>query len=136
MTAVTDEDQGKGDGTGKPDGRADGRWDDGLIARRAAAAEAREAEETAPPTPAEDDAEPQVEAYAPGLDRVAHAAAVAVLGLPQPEPDPGDGLLAAAGVLREGLGHDRILSRAQRALAWGSSSRAGFWEECGCSGPA
>lgn len=64
MTAVTDEDHGKGDGTGKPDGRADGRWDDGLIARRAAAAEAREAEETAPPTPAED-AEPQVEAYAP-----------------------------------------------------------------------
>ncbi|NEB82737.1 ATP-binding protein, partial [Streptomyces anulatus] len=65
MTAVTDEDQDNGDGTPKADRRADGRWDDGLIARRAAAGEAREAGETAPRAPAEDEAEPQVEAYVP-----------------------------------------------------------------------
>ncbi|WP_103531666.1 GTPase [Streptomyces sp. SM11] len=69
MTAVTDEDNGKGTGTGKSDGgrsgRKGGRWDDGLIARRAAAAETHEAGEPVPGTSDEDDPEPQVEAYVP-----------------------------------------------------------------------
>ncbi|WP_097882202.1 GTPase [Streptomyces sp. st140] len=110
MTAVTDEDHGKGDGTGKPDGRADGRWDDGLIARRAA--EAREAEETAPPTPAEDDAEPQVEAYAPAdgplparLDALRE-----LVGLSRARLDR-DTLAEAGRVLDEAAARQRLSSR-------------------------
>lgn len=61
MTAVTDEDQSKGSGTRK----RDGRWDDGLIARRAAAARTRRAADPAPRTPDDDEADLQVEAYAP-----------------------------------------------------------------------
>ncbi|WP_228991239.1 YfjP family GTPase [Streptomyces sp. DH8] len=61
MTAVTDEDQSKDSGTRK----RDGRWDDGLIARRAAAARTREAADPAPRTPDDDEADLQVEAYAP-----------------------------------------------------------------------
>ncbi|MFJ8250345.1 GTPase [Streptomyces sp. NPDC094466] len=81
MTAVTDQDNGNGNGSGKDSGLSgkdggkadggapgrvgDGRWDDGLIARRAAAAEADEAGGTVSRASAEDDAEPQVEAYDP-----------------------------------------------------------------------
>ncbi|MFE3009215.1 GTPase, partial [Streptomyces sp. NPDC059243] len=45
--------------------KRDGRWDDGLIARRAAAARTRRAADPAPRTPDDDEADLQVEAYAP-----------------------------------------------------------------------
>ncbi|MFJ6614075.1 GTPase [Streptomyces sp. NPDC091289] len=123
MTAVTDEDQGKGrgkkmkgegaapaDGDGR--GRKDGRWDDGLIARRAAAAEAREAGEPAPGTPDEDDPEPQVEAYVPSggplpprLDALRE-----LVGLSRARLDR-DTLAEAGRVLDEAAARQRLSSR-------------------------
>ncbi|MFD4025358.1 GTPase [Streptomyces sp. NPDC058576] len=118
MTAVTDEDQGNDSdsGTGKTDGREggrkDGRWDDGLIARRAAAAEAREAGEPESPAPAEDDAEPQVEAYAPAdgplpprLDALRE-----LVGLSRARLDR-DTLAEAGRVLDEAAARQRLSSR-------------------------
>ncbi|MGW6721051.1 GTPase [Streptomyces sp. NPDC054995] len=114
MTAVTDEDHGKDSdsGTGKTDGRKDGRWDDGLIARRAAAAEAREAGESEPRTPAEDDADPQVEAYAPAegplptrLDALRE-----LVGLSRARLDR-DTLAEAGRVLDEAAARQRLSSR-------------------------
>ncbi|MFE7343052.1 GTPase [Streptomyces griseus] len=132
MTAVTDEDQGpgnvKGKGEGKGDGegtgvgtgtsdgavagRKDGRWDDGLIARRAAAAEAREAGESAPRTPDQDEARPQVEAYAPAdgplptrLDALRE-----LVGLSRARLDR-DTLAEAGRVLDEAAARQRLSSR-------------------------
>ncbi|MFE6769918.1 GTPase [Streptomyces fimicarius] len=132
MTAVTDEDQGpgnvKGKGEGKGDGegtgvgtgtsdgagvgRKDGRWDDGLIARRAAAAEAREAGEPAPRTPDQDEARPQVEAYAPAdgplptrLDALRE-----LVGLSRARLDR-DTLAEAGRVLDEAAARQRLSSR-------------------------
>ncbi|RPK84161.1 GTPase [Streptomyces sp. ADI98-10] len=120
MTAVTDEDNGKGNGTkkaGDPENgagrrREDGRWDDGLIARRAAAAEAREAGQRAPGTSGEDDPEPQVEAYVPSggplpprLDALRE-----LVGLSRARLDRGT--LAEAGrVLDEAAARQRLSSR-------------------------
>ncbi|MDX3342097.1 50S ribosome-binding GTPase [Streptomyces sp. ME02-6979.5a] len=132
MTAVTDEDQGpgnvkgKGKGEGKSRGRGagagasdgagagrkDGRWDDGLIARRAAAAEAREAGESAPRTPDQDEAQPQVEAYAPAdgplptrLDALRE-----LVGLSRARLDR-DTLAEAGRVLDEAAARQRLSSR-------------------------
>ncbi|MDQ0984491.1 YfjP family GTPase [Streptomyces sp. V2I9] len=108
MTAVTDEDQGNDSGTRKPDGR----WDDGLIARRAAAAEPREAAGPAPRTAAEDDADPQVEAYAPAdgplptrLDALRE-----LVGLSRARLDR-DTLAEAGRVLDEAAARQRLSSR-------------------------
>ncbi|MGY5002565.1 GTPase [Streptomyces griseus] len=138
MTAVTDEDQGpgnvkgkgKGEGEGKSRGRGtgrgagagtsdgagagrkDGRWDDGLIARRAAAAEAREAGESAPRTPDQDEAQPQVEAYTPAdgplptrLDALRE-----LVGLSRARLDR-DTLAEAGRVLDEAAARQRLSSR-------------------------
>ncbi len=136
MTAVTDEDQGpgnvkgkgkgEGEGEGKSRGRGagagasdgagagrkDGRWDDGLIARRAAAAEAREAGESAPRTPDQDEAQPQVEAYAPAdgplptrLDALRE-----LVGLSRARLDR-DTLAEAGRVLDEAAARQRLSSR-------------------------
>ncbi|WP_030077621.1 MULTISPECIES: YfjP family GTPase [Streptomyces] len=139
MTAVTDEDQGpgnvkgKGKGEGKSRGRGtgrgagagasdgagagrkDGRWDDGLIARRAAAAEAREAREageSAPRTPDQDEAQPQVEAYTPAdgplptrLDALRE-----LVGLSRARLDR-DTLAEAGRVLDEAAARQRLSSR-------------------------
>ncbi|MFJ9113180.1 GTPase [Streptomyces sp. NPDC102283] len=119
MTAVTDQDNGNGNGSGsgKADGGAsgrggDGRWDDGLIARRAAAAEADEAGEAAPRASAEDDAEPQVEAYVPSggplpprLDALRE-----LVGLSRARLDR-DTLAEAGRVLDEAAARQRLSSR-------------------------
>lgn len=117
MTAVTDEDHGKGDSGEEPGGtkggRADGRWDDGLIARRAAAAAARDADEPVPVlAPADDDAEPQVEAYAPAdgplptrLDALRE-----LVGLSRARLDR-DTLAEAGRVLDEAAARQRLSSR-------------------------
>ncbi|MFF2232561.1 YfjP family GTPase [Streptomyces anulatus] len=123
MTAVTDQDNGNGDGNGGGSGKAagdtsgrgrgrDGRWDDGLIARRAAAAEADEAGEAAPRAPAEDDAEPQVEAYVPSggplpprLDALRE-----LVGLSRARLDR-DTLAEAGRVLDEAAARQRLSSR-------------------------
>lgn len=118
MTAVTDEDQDNGNGNGgggkaagDTSGRG-GRWDDGLIARRAAAAEAGEAGEAAPRAPAEDDAEPQVEAYVPSggplpprLDALRE-----LVGLSRARLDR-DTLAEAGRVLDEAAARQRLSSR-------------------------
>jgi GTPase Era involved in 16S rRNA processing len=122
MTAVTDEDNGKGDGTGTGTGISTektgdprneaGRWDDGLIARRAAAAEAREAGEPAPGTSDEDEPEPQVEAYVPSggplpprLDALRE-----LVGLSRARLDR-DTLAEAGRVLDEAAARQRLSSR-------------------------
>ncbi|MFI7088957.1 GTPase [Streptomyces anulatus] len=123
MTAVTDEghDNGNGNGNGGGSGKAagdtsgrgrDGRWDDGLIARRAAAAEADEAGEAAPRAPVEDDAEPQVEAYVPSggplpprLDALRE-----LVGLSRARLDR-DTLAEAGRVLDEAAARQRLSSR-------------------------
>ncbi|MFD4176488.1 MULTISPECIES: GTPase [Streptomyces] len=119
MTAVTDQDNGNGNGggSGKAAGDTsgsggDGRWDDGLIARRAAAAEADEAGEAAPRAPAEDDAEPQVEAYVPSggplpprLDALRE-----LVGLSRARLDR-DTLAEAGRVLDEAAARQRLSSR-------------------------
>ncbi|MFE3379993.1 GTPase [Streptomyces anulatus] len=123
MTAVTDQDNGNGNGdsngggsgkaAGDTSGRSrDGRWDDGLIARRAAAAEADEAGEAAPRAPAEDDAEPQVEAYVPSggplpprLDALRE-----LVGLSRARLDR-DTLAEAGRVLDEAAARQRLSSR-------------------------
>ncbi|MFE1365125.1 GTPase [Streptomyces anulatus] len=123
MTAVTDQDNGNGNGNGNGGGSGkaagdtsgrgrDGRWDDGLIARRAAAAEADEAGEAAPRAPAEDDAEPQVEAYVPSggplpprLDALRE-----LVGLSRARLDR-DTLAEAGRVLDEAAARQRLSSR-------------------------
>lgn len=130
MTAVTDQDNGNGNGngsgkdsglsgkdSGKADGGApgrdgDGRWDDGLIARRAAAAAADEAGDTVSRASAEDDAEPQVEAYVPSggplpprLDALRE-----LVGLSRARLDR-DTLAEAGRVLDEAAARQRLSSR-------------------------
>ncbi|MFJ1858414.1 GTPase [Streptomyces anulatus] len=121
MTAVTDQDNGNGNGSGSGKAAGDtsgrgrgrgGRWDDGLIARRAAAAEADEAGEAAPRAPAEDDAEPQVEAYVPSggplpprLDALRE-----LVGLSRARLDR-DTLAEAGRVLDEAAARQRLSSR-------------------------
>ncbi|WP_405190973.1 50S ribosome-binding GTPase [Streptomyces anulatus] len=119
MTAVTDQDNGNGNGNGSGKAAGDtsgrgrgGRWDDGLIARRAAAAEADEAGEAAPRAPAEDDAEPQVEAYVPSggplpprLDALRE-----LVGLSRARLDR-DTLAEAGRVLDEAAARQRLSSR-------------------------
>lgn len=119
MTAVTDQDNGNGNGGGSGKAAGDtsgrgrgGRWDDGLIARRAAAAEADEAGEAAPRAPAEDDAEPQVEAYVPSggplpprLDALRE-----LVGLSRARLDR-DTLAEAGRVLDEAAARQRLSSR-------------------------
>ncbi|MBQ1112727.1 GTPase [Streptomyces anulatus] len=121
MTAVTDQDNGNGNSNGNGTGKAagdtsgrgrGGRWDDGLIARRAAAAEADEAGEAAPRAPAEDDAEPQVEAYVPSggplpprLDALRE-----LVGLSRARLDR-DTLAEAGRVLDEAAARQRLSSR-------------------------
>ncbi|MFJ7410088.1 GTPase [Streptomyces sp. NPDC098077] len=126
MTAVTDQDNGNGSGKdgglsgkdgGKADGGApgrdgDGRWDDGLIARRAAAAAADEAGDTVSRASTEDDAEPQVEAYVPSggplpprLDALRE-----LVGLSRARLDR-DTLAEAGRVLDEAAARQRLSSR-------------------------
>lgn len=119
MTAVTDQDNGNGNGGGSGKAAGDtsgrgrgGRWDDGLIARRAAAAEADEAGEAAPRAPAEDDADPQVEAYVPSggplpprLDALRE-----LVGLSRARLDR-DTLAEAGRVLDEAAARQRLSSR-------------------------
>ncbi|MFH9133008.1 GTPase [Streptomyces sp. NPDC017524] len=121
MTAVTDQDNSNSNssrgGSGKSDGEVpgrggDGRWDDGLIARRAAAAEAREAWGAGPRTPTEDDVEPQVEAYVPSggplpprLDALRE-----LVGLSRARLDR-DTLAEAGRVLDEAAARQRLSSR-------------------------
>ncbi|MGW6288986.1 GTPase [Streptomyces sp. NPDC055107] len=128
MTAVTDQDNGNGNGSGKDSGLSgkdgakadggapgrvgDGRWDDGLIARRAAASEADEAGDTVSRASAEDDAEPQVEAYDPSggplpprLDALRE-----LVGLSRARLDR-DTLAEAGRVLDEAAARQRLSSR-------------------------
>ncbi|WP_426501341.1 GTPase [Streptomyces sp. D54] len=121
MTAVTDEGHDNGNTNGGGSGKAagdtsgggrDGRWDDGLIARRAAAAEADETGEAAHRAPAADDAEPQVEAYVPSggplpprLDALRE-----LVGLSRARLDR-DTLAEAGRVLDEAAARQRLSSR-------------------------
>ncbi|WP_406395243.1 GTP-binding protein [Streptomyces sp. NBC_00887] len=128
MTAVTDQgrDRGQGPEHGRPDGAADGaaggvegaegtegaaggRWDDGLIARRAADALKEGAERERPP---DDDVRPQVEAYGlpgsplrPRLDALRE-----LVGLSRARLD-GDVLAEAGRVLDEASARQRLSSR-------------------------
>jgi len=136
MTAVTDEDQGNGTTeTGerkeKETQGTDGRWDDGLIARRAAAADSRSGDsgtadsrtvegstdsadspDPAEPLPDEDDVRPQVEAYGPSggplptrLDALRE-----LVGLSRARLDR-DTLAEAGRVLDEAAARQRLSSR-------------------------
>ncbi|MFE2018386.1 GTP-binding protein [Streptomyces sp. NPDC059499] len=128
MTAVTDQgrDRGQGPEHGRPDGAAEGaadgvegaegtegaagrRWDDGLIARRAADALKESAERERPP---DDDVRPQVEAYGlqggslrPRLDALRE-----LVGLSRARLD-GDTLAEAGRVLDEASARQRLSSR-------------------------
>ncbi|PCG82741.1 ATP-binding protein [Streptomyces sp. WZ.A104] len=127
MTAVTDEDHDNGAAKARPrkdGGREDGptpgpdgertgrRWDDGLIARRAAAAEARRGGEPGPGVPDEDDVRPQVEAYVPsGGPLPARLDALRELvGLSRARLDR-DTLAEAGRVLDEAAARQRLSSR-------------------------
>ncbi|MEU2677411.1 GTPase [Streptomyces sp. NPDC007107] len=114
MTAVTD--QGRDHGQGEPEGARDAqgddgrRWDDGLIARRAAEAAQEGAE--AGRTPQEDEPGPQVEAYGlpgsplrPRLDALRE-----LVGLSRARLD-GDTLAEAGRVLDEASARQRLSSR-------------------------
>lgn len=136
MTAVTDEDQGNGTTeTGERKEKEargrDGRWDDGLIARRAAAADARSGDsgigdsrtersstdsadspDAAGSPPDEDDVRPQVEAYGPSdgplptrLDALRE-----LVGLSRARLDR-DTLAEAGRVLDEAAARQRLSSR-------------------------
>ncbi|MFJ9621739.1 GTPase [Streptomyces sp. NPDC101181] len=133
MTAVTDEDHGKGearpasaaedrpqeDGVpGNPGERTGRRWDDGLIARRAAAVGARRKAASGrdgtpgPQAPDEDDVRPQVEAYVPsGGPLPARLDALRELvGLSRARLDR-DTLAEAGRVLDEAAARQRLSSR-------------------------
>ncbi|MFE9824750.1 GTPase [Streptomyces sp. NPDC005791] len=114
MTAVTDQgrDHGQGPEHTAPEEtrRDDGCWDDGLIARRAAEAAQEGAEDE--PSPVDDDAEPQVEAYGlpgsplrPRLDALRE-----LVGLSRARLD-GDTLAEAGRVLDEASARQRLSSR-------------------------
>ncbi|MGW0787405.1 GTPase [Streptomyces sp. NPDC002911] len=112
MTAVTDQDRDHGQGP-EHDGAGEGgrRWDDGLIARRAAEAAQEIAEERALREDP-DDPEPQVEAYGlpgsplrPRLDALRE-----LVGLSRARLD-GDTLAEAGRVLDEASARQRLSSR-------------------------
>ncbi|MFD5035762.1 GTPase [Streptomyces sp. NPDC058377] len=114
MTAVTDQgrDHGPGESEGAEDAPGDDgrRWDDGLIARRAAEAAQEDAE--AGRTPQEDEPGPQVEAYGlpgsplrPRLDALRE-----LVGLSRARLD-GDTLAEAGRVLDEASARQRLSSR-------------------------
>ncbi|MFJ8748492.1 GTPase [Streptomyces sp. NPDC102441] len=115
MTAVTDQGRDHGQGPEHEDAKdADGgdgrRWDDGLIARRAAEAAKESAE--AEPTPQDDDPDPQVEAYGlpggplrPRLDALRE-----LVGLSRARLE-GDTLAEAGRVLDEASARQRLSSR-------------------------
>ncbi|MYT36811.1 ATP-binding protein [Streptomyces sp. SID8356] len=140
MTAVTDENQGNGTAaTGGPQeggapGKGDGRWDDGLIARRAAAVDGRgdgpggvdsgggdsrtggrgrsRTGSASAPVADEDDVRPQVEAYVPSggplptrLDALRE-----LVGLSRARLDR-DTLTEAGRVLDEAAARQRLSSR-------------------------
>ncbi|WP_405390794.1 50S ribosome-binding GTPase [Streptomyces sp. NBC_01102] len=107
MTAVTDHDRDRAEDTEGPQGRS---WDDGLIARRAAAAAAQEG--ARPERPSGDDVRPQVEAYGlpgsplrPRLDALRE-----LVGLSRARLD-GDTLAEAGRVLDEASARQRLSSR-------------------------
>ncbi|MFH9614971.1 GTPase [Streptomyces pratensis] len=116
MTAVTDQgrDHGRGpegEGAGEPRGDDGRRWDDGLIARRAAEA-AQEGAEAEPVPAGQDDPEPQVEAYGlpgsplrPRLDALRE-----LVGLSRARLD-GATLAEAGRVLDEASARQRLSSR-------------------------
>ncbi|WP_406450175.1 50S ribosome-binding GTPase [Streptomyces sp. NBC_00876] len=127
MTAVTDEGQGPGRGEGRradadrsPDGRAapgdglrpDRGWDDGLIARRAAAAAGGAAPGVLPAAVPEDDVRPQVEAYVPSGNplRPRLDALRELVGLSRARLD-GAALAEAGRVLDEAAARQRLSSR-------------------------
>ncbi|MFD3974650.1 GTPase [Streptomyces cyaneofuscatus] len=147
MTAVTDEDQGNGtagtgEGTASTEGQAPGkeagRWDDGLIARRAAAVDVRNgdsgtgdpgtgsgagsgdsltgdgAADSAGPAPGDedDDVRPQVEAYGPsgGPLPTRLDALRELIGLSRARLDR-DTLAEAGRVLDEAAARQRLSSR-------------------------
>ncbi|RPK64649.1 GTPase Era [Streptomyces sp. ADI96-02] len=121
MTAVTDEDPGNGaahEGGAEDErrrARKAGRWDDGLIARRAAARTRTPEEPAVPPKGAEEAAEdvrPQVEAYVPSdgplparLDALRE-----LVGLSRARLDR-DTLTEAGRVLDEAAARRRLSSR-------------------------
>ncbi|MFD3606814.1 GTPase [Streptomyces atroolivaceus] len=115
MTAVTDQSRDDGrperEGAGEARGDDGRRWDDGLIARRAAEAAQESVEADAAPA-AQDDAEPQVEAYGlpgsplrPRLDALRE-----LVGLSRARLD-GSTLTEAGRVLDEASARQRLSSR-------------------------
>ncbi|MEV0489442.1 YfjP family GTPase [Streptomyces atratus] len=116
MTAVTDQDhgqeQGEAGGVVVSQGRhvpaSVGRWDDGLIARRAAVL----AEDPEDPEPAPDDVRPQVEAYVPSGSplRPRLDALRELVGLSRARLD-GTTLAEAGRVLDEAAARQRLSSR-------------------------
>ncbi|MEU5715778.1 GTPase [Streptomyces sp. NPDC020403] len=111
MTALTDQDRGQGPGPerGKAEAAEEWRWDDGLIARRAAEAAPGDDREQGPPG---DDVPPQVEAY--GLPGGALGPRVDALrelvGLSRARIE-GDTLAEAGRVLDEASARRRLSSR-------------------------
>lgn len=114
MTAVTDQGRDHGQGpeggkAGEPDAGDGRRWDDGLIARRAAEAAQEKAEGPKPPP---EEAGPEVEAYGlpgsplrPRLDALRE-----LVGLSRARLD-GDTLAEAGRVLDEASARQRLSSR-------------------------
>ncbi|MGW6203232.1 GTPase [Streptomyces sp. NPDC055089] len=103
---------GPGEHSGHADGRPPGGWDDGLIARRAAAATEDTAPDEAPAAIPEDDVRPQVEAYVPSDSPLSSRldALRELVGLSRARLERAD--LAEAGrVLDEAAARRRLSSR-------------------------
>lgn len=116
LTAVTDQDHGQEQGEaggvvvsqGRHVAASEGRWDDGLIARRAAVL----AKDSEDPEPAPDDVRPQVEAYVPSGSplRPRLDALRELVGLSRARLD-GTTLAEAGRVLEEAAARQRLSSR-------------------------
>ncbi|WP_328893997.1 YfjP family GTPase [Streptomyces sp. NBC_00236] len=103
---------GPGEHPGHHDGRPPGGWDDGLIARRAAAATEEAAPDEAPAAVPEDEVRPQVEAYVPSDSPLSSRldALRELVGLSRARLERAD--LAEAGrVLDEAAARRRLSSR-------------------------
>ncbi|MEU9198721.1 GTPase [Streptomyces sp. NPDC048332] len=103
---------GSGERPGYDDGRPPGGWDDGLIARRAAAATEETASDEAPAAVPEEDVRPQVEAYVPSDSPLSSRldALRELVGLSRARLERAD--LAEAGrVLDEAAARRRLSSR-------------------------
>lgn len=103
---------GPGGHPGHDDGRPPGGWDDGLIARRAAAATEETAPDEAPAAVPEDEVRPQVEAYVPSDSPLSSRldALRELVGLSRARLERAD--LAEAGrVLDEAAARRRLSSR-------------------------